>query len=57
MAPLRHAVHILPSVLIAARQMDPFTIEAFAELDGRLEHAVTDLVWWADALATARAAS
>ncbi|WP_426572804.1 NADPH-dependent FMN reductase [Aquihabitans sp. McL0605] len=55
MAPLRHAVHILPSVLIAARQLDPFTIEAFAELDDRLAHATDDLVWWASALASARA--
>lgn len=54
MAPLRHAVHILPSVLIAARRQDPFSIEAFAELDPRLDTAVTDLVWWADALRAAR---
>lgn len=56
MAPLRHAVHILPSVLIAARQQDPFIIEAFAELDPRLTTVTDDLVWWADALRTARAA-
>jgi len=56
MAPLRHAVHILPAVLIAARQLDPFTIEAFAELDPRLTMAADDLVWWAGALRAARAA-
>lgn len=56
MAPIRHAVHILPSVLLAARQQDPFTIEAFAELDPRLDASVTDLVWWANALAVARRA-
>lgn len=54
MAPLRHAVHILPAVLIAARQLDPFDIEAFAELDPRLATALDDLVWWADALRAAR---
>ena len=56
MAPLRHAVHILPNVLIPARQQDPFTIEAFAELDPRLTTALDDLVWWAAALDAARAA-
>ena len=55
MAPVRHAVHVMPSVLIAARSMDPFTIEAFAELDDRLAVAATDLVWWANTLAAGRA--
>ena len=54
MAPLRHAVHILPSTLIAAREADPFSTDVFAELDPKLDIAVSDLVWWADALATAR---
>ncbi|HST34078.1 MAG TPA: NAD(P)H-dependent oxidoreductase [Solirubrobacteraceae bacterium] len=56
MAPLRHAVHILPSVMIPARQAEgPFDPEVFASLDERLDTAVTDLVWWARALARARA--
>ena len=57
MAPLRHAVHILPNVLIAARQMEPFNIDVFEPVDVRLAMAVTDLVWWADALRSARDAT
>ncbi len=34
---------------------DPFTPELFAPLDGRLDTAATDLVWWANALRAARA--
>ena len=57
MAPLRHAVHILPPVMIAAMQADgPPDPELFASLDERLETCVSDLVWWANALASARAA-
>lgn len=56
MAPLRHAVHILPAVMVPAMQADgPFDPEVFASLDARLDTAVTDLVWWARALARARA--
>jgi NAD(P)H-dependent FMN reductase len=57
MAPTRHAVHVLPEILIAARSADPSDIDVFAPLDERLTLAVDHLVWWADALATARAAS
>ncbi len=57
LAPLRHAVHILPTVMIPARQPDQsFDIELFATLDDRLDTATTDLIWWAKALASARAA-
>jgi len=57
MAPLRHAVHILPAVMVPAMKADgPFDPELFASLDERLDRAVTDLVWWARALADARAA-
>ncbi len=57
MAPLRHAVHILPALMVPARQAkEPFDIELFASLDDRLQTTTTDLVWWADALARARAA-
>jgi NAD(P)H-dependent FMN reductase len=56
MAPLRHAVHILPAVMVPAMRAEgPFDAEAFASLDERLDTAVTDLVWWAKALARARA--
>jgi NAD(P)H-dependent FMN reductase len=54
MAPLRHAVHILPELMVPAMKADPFTPDLLAPLDGRLDTAVTDLVWWANALADAR---
>ena len=55
LAPLRHAVHILPSVLRPAIQAaEPFDVELLAALDDRLDTAATDLVWWANALAAAR---
>ena len=57
LAPLRHAVHILPDVLIPARQApEPFDTDVFASLDPRLALLADDLVWWAKALAAARAA-
>jgi NAD(P)H-dependent FMN reductase len=56
MAPLRHAVHILPDVMRPIREAgDAFDVELFAPLDGRLETLVADLRWWADALRRARA--
>jgi NAD(P)H-dependent FMN reductase len=56
MAPLRHAVHILPAVMVPAMKAEgPFDPELFASLDDRLDTAVTDLIWWARALALARA--
>lgn len=55
MAPLRHAIHILPELMIPARGVEPFDVEMFASLDERLDRAGTDLVWWARALAVARA--
>jgi NAD(P)H-dependent FMN reductase len=54
MAPLRHAVHILPQVMIEAMSADRFSPELLASLDGRLELLVNDLVWWASALRAAR---
>ncbi len=54
MAPTRHAVHILADVMIASRA-EPGTAP-FAPLDPRLEALADDLTWWAEALATARAA-
>jgi NAD(P)H-dependent FMN reductase len=58
MAPLRHAVHILPDVLIAVRQApDPTDVSLFAALEPRLDLLADDLAWWMRALASARAAS
>ena len=56
MAPLRHAVHILPALMVPAMQAgDPFDVELFSTLDDKLETAAEDLVWWSTALAKARA--
>ena len=58
MAPLRHAVHVLPDVLIAVRRAaDPTDTSLFAPLESRLDLLADDLVWWMRALASARAAS
>jgi NAD(P)H-dependent FMN reductase len=56
LAPLRAAVHILPPELRPAiGAEEPFDVELLASLDEKLDTAVTDLVWWADALKRARA--
>jgi NAD(P)H-dependent FMN reductase len=56
MAPLRHAVHILPDVIIASRQPDaPTDSSLFAGLNGRLDLLADDLAWWATTLAAGRA--
>jgi NAD(P)H-dependent FMN reductase len=58
MAPLRHAVHVLPDVLIAVRQSPgPNDLSLFAPLEGRLDMLADDLAWWMRALASARGAS
>jgi NAD(P)H-dependent FMN reductase len=55
MAPLRHAVHILPDILVAARQAeDPGDVSMFAPLEPRLKLLADDLAWWAGVLAAAR---
>jgi NAD(P)H-dependent FMN reductase len=54
MAPLRHAIHILPALMVPAMRADPFDIELFESLDGKLELAAANLAWWSKALATAR---
>ena len=57
MAPLRHAVHILPDVLVPAiRSPEPFDPTLLDSLESRLTTLADDLLWWADALAVARAA-
>jgi NAD(P)H-dependent FMN reductase len=58
MAPLRHAVHILPDLMIPAMQSnEPFDPTIFAALEPKLKLLADDLEWWTSALATARAAS
>jgi NAD(P)H-dependent FMN reductase len=55
LAPLRHAVHILPDVLIQARQSsEPFDTNVFSSLDARLTLLADDLAWWSEALSRAR---
>ena len=55
MAPLRHAVHILPDILRPARAAgDPFDTSVFAPLEPRLKMLAADLDWWTRALAGAR---
>jgi NAD(P)H-dependent FMN reductase len=54
MAALRHAVHILPNILIPAMTAEEFDLEVFAPMDERLEMLVKDLLWWTIALKTAR---
>ena len=55
MAPLRHAVHILPDIMMASRQSaDPGDTTAFAPLEPRLKLLADDLTWWADVLTAAR---
>jgi NAD(P)H-dependent FMN reductase len=57
MAPLRHAVHILPEVLVAARQAVEGDLSSFAVLEPKLELAIDDLLWWAETLAAGRRAT
>jgi NAD(P)H-dependent FMN reductase len=56
LAPLRHAVSILPDVMIATRDASADPVDAFAAHDPRLELVLTDLQWWSHALGAARAA-
>ncbi len=57
MAPLRHAVHVLPDVMRAIFGSDrPEDLSHFASLEPRLAVLADDLTWWMRALATARAA-
>jgi NAD(P)H-dependent FMN reductase len=54
MAPLRHAVHILPDVLVPALRAEVFDPSMLDALTPRLTAMADDLVWWATALAAAR---
>ena len=54
MAPLRHAVHVLPDVMRAIFSAeDPADLSHFAPLEPRLAMLADDLAWWMQALATA----
>jgi hypothetical protein len=44
LAPLSHAIHILPDPIVPAMQAETFDPDLFGKLDERLEVAVTDLV-------------
>jgi NAD(P)H-dependent FMN reductase len=58
MAALRHAVHILPDVLVPAIQApEPFDPTLLDPLEPRLAKLGDDLVWWATALKQAREAT
>jgi NAD(P)H-dependent FMN reductase len=54
MAPLRRAVHIFPDLMRPAMTAETFTPALFESLDERLEMMIDELVWWANALKTAR---
>ena len=55
MAPLRHAVHILPERMIAARAADDRNDpEILASLRPRLDTLLTDLLWWTTTLRAGR---
>ncbi len=56
MAPLRHAVHILPDVMRPAMAAPaPVDPAIFAPLEQRADLLAEDLAWWAHALQRARA--
>jgi NAD(P)H-dependent FMN reductase len=55
MAPLRYAVHVLPEVMIAARQAtDPTDTGMFDPLAPRLTLLADELAWWMTTLAHGR---
>jgi NAD(P)H-dependent FMN reductase len=54
MAPLRHAVHILPDVMRPAMGADGYDPALFEALAPKLQLLADDLAWWARALADAR---
>lgn len=54
MAPVRHAVHILPEIMIAARQADATAPSPFLSLEPRLDLLADDLAWWTRTLAAGR---
>jgi NAD(P)H-dependent FMN reductase len=58
MAPLRHAVHILPDVMIRARQAtDAGDVSPFEALEPKLMLLIDDLAWWTATLTAGRVAT
>ncbi len=57
LAPIRHAVHLLPDVLVPALRADTFEVSMLDAAVPRLDVMAADLTWWATALATAREAA
>jgi NAD(P)H-dependent FMN reductase len=55
MAPIRHAVHILPDVMIPILREGVDPAVALARLTPALDVLADDLAWWTAALAAARA--
>jgi NAD(P)H-dependent FMN reductase len=49
----RHALHILPPQFMGIRNEET-RAETFAGMEARLDQVVTDLLWWTNALKTAR---
>jgi NAD(P)H-dependent FMN reductase len=55
MAPLRHAVHVLPETMRAVRQAgDDADASLFSTYEAKLELMIDDLLWWMNALTPAR---
>ena len=55
MAPLRHALHVLPDVVIQARSNPKLADdELFKPLEAKANALIEDLLWWTDALSAAR---
>lgn len=55
MAPIRHAVHVLPDVMVPAmRAADPTDLSVFDPLAPRLDRLAKDLLWWSTTLSTHR---
>jgi NAD(P)H-dependent FMN reductase len=55
MAPLRHAVHVLPDTMRAVRRAgDAADASLFSDYEAKLELMIDDLLWWMKALTPAR---
>jgi NAD(P)H-dependent FMN reductase len=55
MAPLRHAIHILPDMMLPVMRADGYDPSLFEPLEPKLQPLADDLAWWSRALAAARA--
>jgi NAD(P)H-dependent FMN reductase len=55
LAPVRPAVHVLPDVMRPAMSVDVGDAAPFESLEPKLELLVDELIWWTNALKTARA--